>query len=59
MKILVPYCEWDIGLAAAYRTEEGFKKEAKELLVSCGIEESFEECFDDGLIGFYWEDLGE
>jgi hypothetical protein len=58
MKIIVPHCEWDIGLSPAYRTEEGFKKDAIELLKSSGIEETYEECFADGLIGFDEEELG-
>lgn len=59
MRILVPYCEWDINLKTAYETLEGFETAASRGLKEAGIEETLLECEDQGLIGFNWETLGE
>lgn len=48
------WCEWDIGNEyLLFKTEQAAKIWATQALKDSGIEETFEECFDDGLIGFH------
>lgn len=46
------WCEWEIGLEGqVFATREVAIKHAKRLLEVCNIEETFDELYDNGLIG--------
>lgn len=46
------WCEWDIGIEGkVFATKEVAVKHAIINLEACGIEESYDELKDDGLIG--------
>lgn len=47
------WCEWDIGIEGkVFATKEVAEKHARDCLESSGIDESWEECRAEGLIGF-------
>lgn len=46
------WCEWDIGIEGhVFATKEVAIKHAKRVLLACGIEETFDELYEEGLIG--------
>lgn len=53
MKMYGSICEWDIGLGGyIYEDLEVLKKEQKQALINCGVDDPFEELVAEGLVGF-------
>lgn len=46
------WCEWDIGIEGlVFATREVAIRHAKINLEACGVDETFDELYDEGLIG--------
>lgn len=46
------WCEWDIGIEGKVFAERWVaERHARAALSACGIEETYEECVAEGLIG--------
>lgn len=45
--------EWDLGIGdVVFGSKEEARTDAAEALTNCGIEESLQECEDDGLVRY-------
>lgn len=46
------WCEWEIGIEGkVFATKEVAIRHAKMNLEACGVDETFDELYDNGLIG--------
>lgn len=51
MEVFTFECEWDIGINEnIYATEEVLRRDVAQALKACGIDESLEECEEEGYI---------